>query len=36
MAMRQIFKAIGQWVLKAALHETLRAVWEHVRDQRDD
>lgn len=34
--MRQLFKAVGLWVLRAALHETLRAVWEHVRDQRDN
>ena len=36
MTMRQIFQAVWHWVLRAALHETLRAVWEHVRDQRDD
>jgi hypothetical protein len=34
--MRQIFKAVGQWLLKAALHEALRAIWEQVRDQWDD
>ena len=34
--MRQICKAVGQWLLRAALNEAFRAIWEQVRDQSDD
>lgn len=36
MTMRQLFKALWLWVLRAVSLEALRAVWEHVRDQLDD
>ena len=31
--MRQIFKVVGQLLLKAVMHEVLREIWEQVRDQ---
>lgn len=34
--MRQIFKVVGQLLLKAVMHEALREIWEQVRDQWDD
>ena len=34
--MREILKVVGQWLLRAAVHEVFRAIWEQVRDQWDD
>ena len=34
--MREILKAVGKWLIRAALHEAIRAIWEQVRDKWHD
>ena len=34
--MQKVFKVIGQWLLRAALQEAIRATWEHIRDWSGD